>query len=60
MTLALRTWRWIDMTTTDTKPDIGVMYFDRSTYPKTAHTEGQFTLDGRVWTGEGYKEMRVW
>lgn len=45
---------------TDTMSENGVMYFDRSTYPKTAHTEGQCTLDGRVWTGEGYEEMREW
>lgn len=48
------------MVMTDTMSENGVMYFDRSTYPESAHTEGQCTLDGRVWTGEGYKEMRIW
>ena len=46
--------------TTDTMIENGAMRFDRSTYPRTAHTEGQCTLDGRVWTGEGYKEWREW
>lgn len=48
------------MTTTDTRHENGVMYFDRSTYDRTAHTEGQCTLDGRMWTGNEYKEMREW
>ena len=45
---------------TDTKTENGVMYFDRSTYERTAHMEGQMTLDGRVWTENGYKELKEW
>lgn len=47
------------MKTTDTRVENGVMWFDRSTYPESAHMHGQTTLDGRVWT-EGYKEERLW
>jgi hypothetical protein len=31
--------------------------YDRSTYMKSAHTVGQTTLDGRVWTEKGYEEL---
>lgn len=45
---------------TDTRTENGVMYFDRSTYPESAHIEGQTTLDGCVWSEGEYKERRLW
>lgn len=45
---------------TDTKSENGVMWFDRSTYPKTAHTEGQCTLDGRVFHNGEYEVNERW
>ena len=42
------------MTGPDMRPVNGVMYFDRSTYPKSARTIGQMTLDGAMWTAYGY------
>ena len=45
---------------TDTRTENGVMYFDRSTYPGTAHTEGQCTLDGRVFHNGEYEVNERW
>ena len=46
--------------TTDTRTENGVMWFDRSTYPGTAHTEGQCTLDGRVFHNGEYEVNEKW
>ena len=46
--------------TTEPMIETGALSFDRRTDPRTAHTEGRCTLDGRVWAGEGYKELREW
>lgn len=45
---------------TDTRTENEVMYFDRSTYPRTAHTEGQCTLDGRVFHNGEYEVNERW
>lgn len=42
------------------KSENGVMDFDRSTHPESAHTAGQTTLDGRVFRDGEYEVNERW